>query len=217
MIRRDLLIARHNWKELLCRMGFFSLVLLVFVLLMGNEKGLPEEIAVGSYWGAFLLSLFLGSEKIFAEEFQEGILDEWLVSAQSPSTIVTRRWFSSLLVHLILYVPVAPLFGCMAGFSTEKILLLVENLFLILPGLTMLSTLIGVLTMGMNHSPLLVPLLILPLVMPFVIFSTLFWKAMETHLEVSPYIYGILGCSFLLFSLLYGLGGLAFKDSLEDR
>jgi hypothetical protein len=55
------------------------------------------------------------------------------------------------------------------------------------------------------------------LAVPLIIFSSWLVEGWAQGHSIWPALSGIAGCSFLLLGIIYGLGGLALRDGLEDR
>lgn len=209
---RDLWMATRRLAELSHQLGFFGLVLALCVFVGGEVTGLPPALAVSSVWVSFILSILWGSHHLFQEEYRTGQLDQVAVAGQNLSTFLGQRWAAYGIIQGALYGPLLPILAYVAGVEPPTIGALLTEILLTLPGITCLAVLVGVLTLGLRQGGgLLFPLLMLPLLLPLVIFAQLYSQGEKASL------WAICALTTLLGGLLWSLGAAALRDALEDR
>ena len=171
VIGRDLLLARRQGGASLLAVGFFVLVVMLFPFALGPDKTALATIAPGVIWVAALLATLLSLDRLFQADFEDGSLDV-LVLAPQPLFLtvlakVTAHWLVTGL-PLILAVPVASL---MMNLGPDAIAPLVISLLVGTPALSLIGAVGAALTAGIRRGGVLVPLLVLPLYIPTLIFG----------------------------------------------
>ena len=111
MVHRDVLLVMRRKSEVLTALFFFVIVTSLFPLGIGAEPNLLRKIAPGVLWVAALLSTMLGLQRMFANDYLDGTLEQMALSP-TPLVILVRgkiiaHWIVSGLPLLIL----APLIG----------------------------------------------------------------------------------------------------------
>ncbi len=85
IIRRDLLLAMRRRSDLFTTLFFFIIVVSLFPLGIGPEMDTLRLIAPGVVWVAALLASMLALERLFAVDYQDGSLEQMLLSPQPVS------------------------------------------------------------------------------------------------------------------------------------
>lgn len=78
---RDLRLALRRRADSLSAMLFFVMVVSLFPLGVGPEPGLLRSMAPGVVWVAALLSSMLSLSRLFADDHQDGTLEQLLLGA----------------------------------------------------------------------------------------------------------------------------------------
>jgi heme exporter protein B len=163
--------------RLLCRrpaelanpLVFFSVVITLFPLALGLQSGLLAQAAPALLWIAALLAVLLSLEGLFRADFEDGSLEQWMLSSHSLPVLVLAKvaayWLGSGLA-LVLSVP---LLGLMLGLPVHCLPALLLSLLLGTPVLSLLGAIGAALTVGLRRGGLLLALLILPLYIPVLI------------------------------------------------
>lgn len=165
------LLARQK-ADWLNPLMFFLIVLTLFPLGVGAKPNLLAEIAPGIIWIAALLSVLLGAERLFKDDFRQGTLEQ-LVAAEQPLlpyvlAKLTSSWCSTALPLLV----VSPLIALLLGLDIQAWQAIVLTLLLGTPLLNLLAALGAALTLSADKGGILLALLILPLYIPLLIFAS---------------------------------------------
>ncbi|MDH3870643.1 MAG: heme exporter protein CcmB, partial [Gammaproteobacteria bacterium] len=81
LLRRDLTLAFRRRSELLNPLLFFVLVTAMFPLGIGADPVLLKAIGQGVIWVAALLASLLSLDAMFRSDFEDGSLEQYLLSA----------------------------------------------------------------------------------------------------------------------------------------
>jgi len=170
--RRDLLLAWKRPGDILNPLFFFAMVAALFPLAVGPSAEQLEFSGPAVLWVAALLAMLLSLNSLFLSDYEDGSLDQMLVS-QTPLTVLAlgksiAHWLTSGL-PLVLVSPVVALTFRMP-FSVIGILML--TLLLGTISLSMLGSIGAALTVGLHRGTALLSLVVLPLAMPVLIFGS---------------------------------------------
>jgi len=172
VLRRELKIAFRKSAEIINPLWFFIIVITLFPLGLGPEPQLLARIAPGIVWVAALLASLLSLERLFRDDFLDGTLEQLvLLPSPLPLTVVGKvcaHWVVTGLPLLILSPVIALLLSL--DFNTWKAVAL--TLLLGTPTLSFIGAIGVALTVGLRKGGVLLSLLVLPLYIPVLIFST---------------------------------------------
>ena len=156
---------------MLSTLFFFAIVVSLFPLGIGPETQLLRSIAPGVVWVAALLASMLSLGRLFANDYQDGTLEQLLLTPQPLYFIVLGKVLAQWLVAEIPLVLIAPLLGVQFDLSKETLLVLFVSLLLGTPVLSLIGSIGAALTVGLRGSGVLISLLVLPLYIPVLIFG----------------------------------------------
>lgn len=198
--KRDLLLAWKRPGDLLNPLFFFAMVCTLFPLAVGPSIEQLSFAGPGVLWVAALLSMLLSLNSLFVGDFEDGSLEQLLVSSQ-PLVILglgktVAHWLTSGLPLVLL----SPLLAVTFRMPGETLPVLMATLALGTVSLSLLGSVGAALTVGLRRGAALLSLLILPLAMPVLIFG-----ARTVSLAIAGDIY-----SMGLFALAaYAVGALS--------
>ena len=87
VIRRDLILAFRRRAEVANPVFFFILVVTLFPLGIGAQPKLLQAMAPGVIWVSALLAVMLSLDSLFRSDFDDGSLEQMLLSSH-PLTIL---------------------------------------------------------------------------------------------------------------------------------
>ena len=210
ILKRDLALAYRQRAELMQPMLFFVLVISLFPLGVGPEPKTLQLIGPGVIWVAAILSSLLGLERLFRDDFQDGSLEQLMLSSTSlPAAALVKvaaHWLTSILPLIIL----SPLLALFLHLSEPMYWALLKTLLLGTPLLSLIGAIAVGLTVGLNRGGVLLALLLLPVFIPLLIFATSAVESASMQLPYSAQL-AIIGAMFLLslalapFAIAYAL------------
>jgi heme exporter protein B len=171
-LRRELLIAFRSPGEIINPLMFFVIAVSLFPLGVGADQAFLSEIAPGVIWVTALLAVMLSMDSLFRADYEDGSLEQLLLSPQPLYFIVLAKVSSHWLVSGLPLVILAPIFASMLALPDAGIIPLTVSLLIGTPILTMLGAIGMALTVGLSKSGLLLAVLILPLYIPVLVFGT---------------------------------------------
>jgi len=171
VVWRDLILAWRRRADVLSTLFFFVIVVSLFPLGIGPETQLLRSIAPGVVWVAALLASMLSLGRLFANDHQDGTLEQMLLTPQPLYLIVLGKVFAQWLVSEVPLVLIAPLLGVQFGLSQDTLLVLFASLLIGTPILSLIGSIGAALTLGLRGGGVLISLLVLPLYIPVLIFG----------------------------------------------
>jgi heme exporter protein B len=214
VLTRDLrLILRHG-SEAATAIAFFLLATLLFPFGLGPEPDLLARIAAGILWVVALLASLIALDRLFAEDFQDGSLEQLALAPLPLPLVVLAKLGAHWLATGLPLVILAPPLALMLHMDPAGLPVLTASLLLGTPCLSLIGAVGAALVLGARRGALLLPLLILPLYIPVLIFGTAAIDASLAGLSAAPHLQ-LLG-AILLISLGVGpfAAAAAAKQSL---
>jgi len=172
VFKRDYTLAFRQNTELLQPVLFCLLVVTLFPLGIGPSPQTLQKVGPGIIWVAALLSSLLALEKLFKQDFQDGSLEQ-LVLTPYPLPLlalakVLVHWLASALPLILL----SPLLAMFLNLTADMYWALLFTLILGTPLMSLIGAIAVALTAGLNKGGTLLGLLLLPVYIPLLIFAT---------------------------------------------
>jgi heme exporter protein B len=172
VLARELRLSLRHGADTLAALLFFVLAAAMFPLGIGPAPETLGRIAPGIVWVCALLAALLPLDRLFGADFEDGSLDQLLLCGLPPAGIALAKAASHWLVSgLPLLIAAGPL-AIMLRLPEVALPALLEGL---LPGtlvLSLLGTTGAAIVLGARRGGVLLPLLILPIATPVLIFGT---------------------------------------------
>jgi heme exporter protein B len=172
IIRRDLVLAMRRRSEIANPVLFFILVITLFPLGIGAQPKLLQAIAPGIIWVSALLATMLSLDSLFRSDFDDGSLEQILLSPHPTSILVLGKISAHWLTTGLPLLVVAPLLAVFLGMPNQSLSILLITLLLGTPILSLIGAVGVALTVGLRRGGMILSLLVLPLYVPVLIFAS---------------------------------------------
>ncbi len=202
VLRRELRIALRRKGDVLNVLVFFVVIASLFPLGVGPEPNQLRAMAAGVAWIAALLAALLSLPRLFAADYADGTLEQMLVSPQPLAAVVLAKILAHWLLTGLPLVLVAPLIGLQYGMPAGAFGVLLAALLIGTPVLSLIGAAGSALTLGVRGGGALLGLLVLPLLVPVLVFGAGAVSAAMSGLDPSAHL-SLLG-AFLAVSSLIG-------------
>jgi heme exporter protein B len=216
VIARDLLLAFRRPEQLLHPLAFFILVTTLFVLSARSaELAMLQGIAPGVLWVAALLAGLLALDFLFRDDAQDGTLEQYALSGQSLTWLLLGKTCSHWLLTGLPLSLMAPLMGYTLGVPPAASAGIMVTVALGSLAFSFIGSIGAALTLGVRRGGVLLSILILPLVVPILIFGS---RATELAIRGQSYLpeLELLGSIVVLsFTLAPLAAAAAVRISLE--
>lgn len=171
LLARDLRLAFRSRHELANPLIFFVLVVTLFPLAVSPSAEVLRVMAPGVIWVSALLSVLLSLDRLFKQDYEDGSLDQLMLSPNPLVILVLAKVCAHWLLTGLPLVLVAPLLGMFMYVPEEAIGVLMLSLLLGTPVLSLVGAIGVSLTVAVNRGGVLLSLIILPLYIPVLIFG----------------------------------------------
>jgi heme exporter protein B len=215
LLRRDLLLAMRRRNELLFPLIFILVTVSLFPLGIGPGPELLARIAPGVIWIAALLSTVVSLDGLFRSDYDDGSLEQFVVSGYSLPALVLAKVVAHWLVAGLPVVLLSPLLALWLNLSGDAWPVMMTTLLLGTPILSLVGA-IGVgLTIGLRRGGQLLALLVFPLFVPVLIMATAAIMAVVDGLPSLPFLGLLLAGLITSFTLAPFAAAAALKISLS--
>ena len=208
---RDLRVVLRRRSDVGATLMFFVIVVSLFPLGVGPEPRLLRTMAPGVVWVAALLASMLSLARLFTDDHHDGTLEQLLLGATPLPLLVLAKMAAHWLTTGLPLALISPLLALQFGLAPDAIFVLSASLLLGTPLLSLVGGIGAALTVGVRGAGVLLSLLVLPLVVPVLIFGAGAVVASESGLATSPY-FSLLGA---MLSLALFLAPLATAAALR--
>ncbi len=172
MLSRDCMIYIRYPAESLASLGFFSLIMSLFLILFGFVPTLLSQIGPALIWTVVLLSIFMTIEVIVRSDYQSGALEQLLLSRHPLAILCLAKMLAHVVVMGVPLVIIAPFVGVLFHLNTAIMLALFLSLCLGIPSITFIASVGATLTLGLDRGVWLVMLLMVPLLLPILLLGS---------------------------------------------
>lgn len=216
ILGRDITLAMRRRTDVLTTLFFFVIVVSLFPLGVGTEKQILRILGPGVVWVAALLASMLALERLFAADYEDGTLEQMLMTPQPLALLVLAKIAAHWLLTGLPLVAIAPLVGMQYHLDDVAVGTMVLALLVGTPILSLLGAIGAALTLGLRGGGILLSLLILPLYIPVLVYGAgAVTVSAANFADTQPY-FSLLG-AFLLLALIFSplAAAAALRISIE--
>lgn len=167
----ELLIFFRRSQEWLYPLGFFGIVLCLFPLAITPDPILLKKLAAGAIWISAMLASLLALESVLHSDTEAGHIEQLLLNSHPLSMLMLVKIAAHWLVAELPLIILIPIMGWIFHLSLASSGVLMLTLLLGTPILSLIGTLGMTLTLGLRYQGALLGFLILPLMIPVLIFG----------------------------------------------
>lgn len=211
IIKRDLLIAFRHRAEILNPIIYFVIITALFPLAISAEKKDLILITPGVIWIAALLSSLLSLDKLFRSDYEDGTLEQMMLSPHPTALLVFGKILAHWLVTGLPLLIIAPVLASSLHMPAQAYPALIYTILLGTPILSLLGGIGIALTISLRRGGVLLVILMLPLYMPVLALAS--WS-LRLAINSDPYTSYLLTLAALL-TLSLTLAPLAIASALR--
>ena len=172
LLTRDLRLSVREGGGAALALGFFALVATLVPLGIGPDLALLAKVGAGVLWVGAVLAALLSLDRLFQADYEDGSLDLITLSPLSlegaAAAKIAAHWLSTGLPLTLL----SPLLSVLFGLSGPATLALALSLAIGTPAVSAVGAIGASLTLSLRRGGLILPLIVLPLLVPAVIFGS---------------------------------------------
>jgi heme exporter protein B len=188
VLAHDLRLVARSPQESLTVLAFFAMAAILFPFGIGPEPQLLARVASGIVWVMALLAALLSFERLFQFDHEDGSLDLIVLAPAPLELIVLAKCLAHWLTTGLPLIVISPLAALMLNLPAEGYATLVLSLLLGTPTLSLLGAIGAALVLGARRGGVLLPLLVMPLYVPVLIFGVAAVEASISGLPARPHL-----------------------------
>jgi heme exporter protein B len=213
---RDLRLAVRQGGGALIGVLFFLLVVTLVPFAIGPDLALLARIGPAILWLGALLASLLALDRLIAADYEDGSLDVILMAPAPLELALAAKALAHWLTTGLPLVIAAPLLGLLLNLDPTATAAAALTLAAGTPALTFIGLIGAALTVALRRGGLLIPVLILPLTVPVLIFGV----AASNAALVGPVPFGVpftILCGLTLMAIVIGpfAAAAALRHGLE--
>jgi heme exporter protein B len=200
---RDMRIATRVGGGALMGVLFFLAVVTLVPFAVGPDLALLRRIGPAILWIGALLASLLALDRLFAGDHEDGSLDLILLGRSPLELVVIAKALAHWVTTGLPLVLASPVLGLFLNLEPVAIFAVMLTLFVGTPALTFIGLIGAALAVMLRRGGLLLPVLVLPLSIPVLIFGVSATDAAVT----GPVSFGrplAILCALTLFTLVLG-------------
>ncbi len=171
LLTRDLKLAFRVGGGALTGVLFFLVVVTVVPFAVGPDLNLLAKIGPAILWIAALLASLLGLDRLFQQDREDGTLDLIIIQPHSMTATVFIKCLAHWLANGLPLILATPLFGLFMNMEATAIAAVFATLVVGTPAITFIGAVGAAVTVSLPRGGLLLAVLILPMVIPILIFG----------------------------------------------
>lgn len=171
-LRRELLLSYRHKGDLANPLIFFLMVVVFTPLGISEEPRMLARIAPGMLWVIALLATLLSLDGLFRSDYDDGALEQMVLSPQPLACLVLTKVFAHWLLTGVPLTLLAPVLGVMLQLPEGGYGVLFLSLLLGTGSLSLIGAIGAALTVGLRKGGLLLSLIIMPFYVPVLIFGS---------------------------------------------
>ncbi len=213
---RDMRIAIRIGGGALMGVLFFLTVVTLIPFAIGPDLALLQRIGPAILWIGALLASLLTLDRLFAGDFDDGSLDLILMGQTPLELVVAAKALAHWLTTGVPLVIASPILGLFLNLEPTAIGAVALTLLVGTPALTFIGSIGAAIAVALRRGGLLLPVLVLPLTVPVLIFGVSAVNAAITGPVPFGTPFTVL-CALTLISLVVGpfAAAAAFRHGLE--
>jgi len=215
LVARDLRLAVRQGTDAALAVIFFILCVVLFPFGVGPEPNILTRIAPGIILVAALLASLLSLDRLFQSDHEDGSLDQLALLDLPLEAVAAAKIVAHWLVTGVPLIACAPLLALMLNLGPDGLAVLVAALLLTTPLLSLIGAVGAALTLGASRGGVLLPVLVLPLYIPALIFAAAAVDAALAGLTPRPHLLLLAGLLAAALPLAPWAAGAALRGALE--
>ena len=193
-VKRDILTNSRSLIDLISIVSFMILIIILFPLGLGPIQEKLNIVSNAVIWVGLILAIMPSLEKLLQKDFENGWLDQIATSPIPLEIVMLSKGISYWLIILIPLIITSPIFAILLDMDLKNIPWLVISISAGSLAISLIGLSGSALILGARRGNILLPILIIPLMTPILVFGVGVNEAIK--INASPY-----GNLFLLLAL----------------
>lgn len=171
-LAREMTLAFRRRADILNPLFFFLVVVSLFPIGVTLDLDKLTTMAPGILWVSALLASLLSLDLMFKSDYDDGSLEQMLLSSVPPQVLVLCKIASHWFVTGLPLTLLSPVLSIMLALPAQAVPVLIVSLLFGTLSLSLMGSVGAALTVGLKKGGLLLTVLIMPMMVPVLIFGT---------------------------------------------
>jgi heme exporter protein B len=171
MFRRDLVLGARIGGGAGVGLVFFLMLVTIMPFAVGPDMVLLARIGPAILWVAALLATLIGLDRLFQADDEDGSLDLLRMSPLPLPLLVLAKGLAHWISTGLPLALAAPFLGLLLALEPKALMAVTVTLLVGTPALTFIGAIGAALTAGMRRGGLILSVLVMPLMIPVLIFG----------------------------------------------
>jgi heme exporter protein B len=171
LVARDIRLATRAGGGVFLALAFFVMTATLAPLGIGADLHLLVAVAAGLLWTSALLAALLSLDRLFQADFDDGSLDLLALGPISLESIALAKIVAHWLTTGLPLTLVSPLVAVLFNLPGQGYAALMGSLAIGTPAVSAIGAIGAGLTLSIRRGGLILPLLVMPLLAPAIIFG----------------------------------------------
>ena len=173
IIRRDITLSWRVGGGAAIGVLFFLSVVVLMPFAVGPELALLKRVGPAILWLGAMLASLLTLDRLFLADHEDGSLDLIVMSRSSLEFVCLAKAVAHWLASSVPLIIAAPALGLLLNLDGREMLAVMLTLAVGTPALTLTGLIGAALAVTLRRGGLLLPVLVLPLSIPTLIFGVI--------------------------------------------
>jgi len=211
LIITDIKISLRKKNESIISVLFFLFSILILPLIFQGDQDILKRFLIGIIWFLTLLTIIFSVEKLFENDYEEGILDQIYISGIPLEAIFLSKSLSTWIITCLPIIILSPLVLLLFNIQTEKLANILMALLIGTPILCMIGAVTSALVLGFNKGSSIISLITLPLYIPVLIFGIEASNSEIIFNQIGQEFKILIGYLLIVIAVSPWIGGLALR------
>ena len=211
LIIMDIKISLRKKNESIISILFFLFSILILPFIFQGDQDILKRFLIGIIWFLTLLTIIFSVEKLFENDYEDGILDQIYISGIPLETIFLSKSLSILIITCLPIIILSPLLLLLFNIQTEKLANIFISLLIGTPILCMIGAVTSALVLGFNKGSSIISLITLPLYIPVLIFGIEATNSEIIFNQIGQEFKILIGYLLIVVAVSPWIGGLALR------
>jgi len=216
ILKREGILHLRQIRLVLNSSLFFMMLLVFFPLSLQPDLNLLRMIFPGIAWMAVLLAFLLSAERFIQEDYEYGVIEQWLISGDPLALLISAKMAVHWILNLFPLLILGPAAALLFSLSFSEVAVFTLSLICGTPAIVSICALAAVFSVGINQRSSLMALILLPLILPVMIFGSAVLNLYMQGLNVSGYLAILSALSIVAFAFLPFAIAVVIRISLVD-
>jgi heme exporter protein B len=211
LIITDIKISLRKKNESIISILFFLFSILILPFIFQGDKDILKRFLIGIIWFLTLLTIIFSVEKLFENDYEDGILDQIYISGIPLEIIFLSKSLSIWIITCLPIIILSPLLLLLFNIQTEKLANIFMSLLIGTPILCMIGAVTSALVLGFNKGSSIISLITLPLYIPVLIFGIEATNSEIIFNQIGQEFKILIGYLLIVVAVSPWIGGLALR------